>query len=125
MSTVTEPSISTLPAAEPLPPYPGPQMVPVDFAPPDPLPPPPRKENAALIRLGTGLAALGSGVLIVALFITPWFFVREISVVQPPPQSQGKGAKQTARRRLAVSRRVSSSAIFTISASSVGQARAG
>lgn len=91
MSTVTESSISTFPAAEPLPSPPGLQMVPVDFAPPDPLPPPPRKENAMLIHFGTGLAALGSGVLIVALFITPWFFVREVSIVQPPPQAQGQG----------------------------------
>lgn len=75
----------------PTPLYPGSQMVPVDFTRPDPLPPPPTKERVAMIRVGTALAAAGSGILIVALFITPWFFVREVTLVQPPTQTQGPG----------------------------------
>jgi hypothetical protein len=73
------------------PPYPAPPMVAVDYTRLDPLPPPPTKQNTALIRTGTTIAMLGSMALVLSLFIVPWFFVREITVVQPTTQSQGNG----------------------------------
>ena len=73
----------------------GPQMVPVDFTRLDPLPPPPRKENVALIHFGTAVATLGSVVLVLSLFLVPWFSVRDIAIVQPPAQGQGQGQSST------------------------------
>src|SRR4051794_25547994 len=82
-------------AATPTPLYTGPQMVPVDFTRLGPLPPPPTKENAAMVRVGMVVATLGSVALVLSLFIVPWFFVREISVVQPPAQGQGGGSSSS------------------------------
>lgn len=90
----TPPGIQTAPT--PL--YPAPAMVPVDFTRFDPLPPPPTRQNTALIRAGTMIATLGSVVLVVSLFIVPWFFVREISIVPPgagQASSGGSNANQT------------------------------
>jgi hypothetical protein len=83
MNAATDPTPPVLRTAPPTPLYPAPPMVPVDFTRLDPLPPPPTKENTALIRTGTMIATLGSVVLVVSLFIVPWFFVREITIVQP------------------------------------------
>jgi hypothetical protein len=82
MNAATDPTPAGTHTASPTPLYPPPPMVPVDFTRLAPLPPPPTKENAALIRAGTMIATLGSVVLVTSLFIVPWFFVREISVVQ-------------------------------------------
>lgn len=71
--------------------YPAPPMVPVDFTRLDPLPPPPTKQNTALIRAGTAIATFGSVVLVLSLFIVPWFFAREISVVSPTGQARSSG----------------------------------
>jgi len=90
MNAATDPTATAVQTAPPTPLYPAPPMVPVDFARLDPLPPPPTKENAALIRAGTMIASLGSVVLVVSLFIVPWFFVREVSVV-PPPSAPSSG----------------------------------
>ncbi len=38
-----------------------------------------------MIRVGTVIATLGSVALVLSLFIVPWFFVREITVIQPSP----------------------------------------
>ncbi|GEM_PF-6911456 len=83
MNAATDPILPAVQTAPPTPLYLPPPMVPVDFTRLDPLPPPPTKENAALIRAGTMIATLGSMVLVLSLFIVPWFFVREISIVQP------------------------------------------
>jgi hypothetical protein len=84
--------VTTLdPPPTPPPLYPAPPMVPVDFTRPDALPPPPTKQNTALIRAGTMIATLGSVALVLSLFIVPWFSVREISIVQPTTQSQRIG----------------------------------
>lgn len=95
MSTITEPTAPSSPngavAAPPTPLHPGPQMVPVDFTRLDPLPPPPRKENIAMIHVGTAVATLGSVVLVLSLFLVPWFSVREITITQQQGQSQGQG----------------------------------
>jgi hypothetical protein len=85
MNAASDPRTLDPQTAVPTPLYPGPQMVPVDFTRLDTLPPPPTKENARLIRVGTAIATLGSVALVLSLFIVPWFFVREVSVVQPPP----------------------------------------
>ncbi len=85
MNAATDPTLTEVQTVPPIPLHPAPQMVPVDFTRLAPLPPPPTKENAALIRTGTMIATLGSVVLVLSLFIVPWFFVREITVVPPPP----------------------------------------
>lgn len=89
MNAASDPTPLDPRTAAPTPLYPAPQMVPVDFTRLDPLPPPPTKQNTAMIRTGTVIATVGSVVLVLSLFIVPWFFVREISVVQPPAQAQG------------------------------------
>lgn len=91
MNVATDPTTLDPQVAPPVPPYPAPPMVPVDFTRLDSLPPPPTKQNTALIRAGTVIATLGSVALVLSLFIVPWFFVREISVVQPGTQSQRLG----------------------------------
>lgn len=95
MNAASDPTQPDLQSAAPTPLYPGPHMVPVDFTRLGPLPPPPAKENTALVRTGTAIAALGSVALVLSLFIVPWFFVREISIVQPPPQSQGNAGNNS------------------------------
>jgi hypothetical protein len=97
MNAATDPTPPELQAVPPTPLYPAPPMVPVDFTRLAPLPPPPTKENTALIRAGTMIATLGSVVLVASLFIVPWFFVREISVVQPAAgrASGGSNTNQT------------------------------
>lgn len=92
MNAATDPTSTRVQTAPPTPLYPAPPMVPVDFTRLDPLPPPPTKENAALIRAGTMIATLGSVVLVVSLFIVPWFFVREVSVVPPPSGPSNSGS---------------------------------
>src|SRR4051794_32389519 len=91
MNAASDPTAIEPQAIPPTPLYPVPPMVPVDYTRLAPLPPPPTKEKTALIRAGTTLALFGSIALVLSLFIVPWFFVREISVVQPPTQSQGTG----------------------------------
>ena len=84
--------VTTLdPQTAPPPLYPAPPMVPVDFTRLDSLPPPPTRQNTALIRAGTMIATLGSVALVLSLFIVPWFTVGEISVVQPGAQTQRVG----------------------------------
>lgn len=95
MNAATDPTFPALQTAPPQPLYPTPPMVPVDFTRLDPLPPPPTKENTALIRAGTMIATLGSVVLVVSLFIVPWYFVREITIVQPPPGRASAGSSNT------------------------------
>jgi hypothetical protein len=89
MNAATDVTTLDPPPAPPL--YPAPPMVPVDFTRLDSLPPPPTKQNTALIRAGTMIATLGSVALVFSLFIVPWFSVREISIVQPSTQSQRIG----------------------------------
>lgn len=89
MNAASDPTPLEPQAAPPTPLYPRPQMVPVNFIRLGPLPPPPTKEKTAMIRTGTAIAMLGSVALVLSLFIVPWFFVREISIVQPPAQPQG------------------------------------
>jgi hypothetical protein len=91
MNVATDPTTLDPQVAPPMPPYPAPPMVPVDYTRLDPLPPPPTKQNTALIRAGTVIATLGSVALVLSLFIVPWFFVREISITQPNAQSQRVG----------------------------------
>jgi hypothetical protein len=91
MNAATDPTTFDPQTAAPTPLYLAPPMVPVDFTRLDPLPPPPTKENAALIRAGTMIATLGSVALVLSLFVVPWFSVREISIVQPSAQSQRVG----------------------------------
>ncbi|MGI8855904.1 MAG: hypothetical protein ACR2JW_09145 [Thermomicrobiales bacterium] len=95
MNVATDPTTLDPQTAPPTPLYPAPPMVPVDFTRLDPLPPPPTKENTALIRFGTAVAMLGSVALVLSLFVVPWFFVREIAVVQPTAQAQGSGGGST------------------------------
>ncbi|MHB8646027.1 MAG: hypothetical protein ACYDAR_09600 [Thermomicrobiales bacterium] len=97
MNAATDPTPPGVLTAPPTLLYPAPPMVPVDFTRLDPLPPPPTKENAALIRAGTIIATFGSVALVVSLFVVPWFFVREISVVQPAAgrASAGNNTGQT------------------------------
>src|SRR5690242_2399295 len=105
MSTITEPAAPSIPngavAAQPTLLHPGPQMVPVDFTRLDPLPPPPRKENSALIHFGTAIATLGSVALVLSLFLAPWFSIREITVAQQQgtTQNQGTNAQTTLNNR--------------------------
>jgi len=98
MNAATDPIATAVQAAPPTPLHPAPQMVPVDFTRLDPLPPPPSKENAALIRAGTMIATLGSVVLVLSLFVVPWFFVREVSVVQPPPGPSNSGSSSNSNQ---------------------------
>jgi hypothetical protein len=95
MNAASDPTPVDPGAAAPTPLYTGPLMVPVDFTRLGPLPPPPTKENAAMVRVGMVVATLGSVALVLSLFIVPWFFVREISVVQPPAQGQGGGSSSS------------------------------
>lgn len=97
MNAATDPAPPEAHAAPPTPLYPASPMVPVDFTRLDPLPPPPTKENAALIRAGTMIATLGSVVLVVSLFIVPWFSVREISIVQPPAGRASAGGSNSSQ----------------------------
>ncbi len=94
MSTATDPTLPEVLTAPPTPLYPAPPMVPVDFARLDLLPPPPTKQNPALIRIGTMIATLGSVALVLSLFIVPWFFVREIAIV-PPASRQVSGGSSS------------------------------
>ena len=98
MNAATDPTATAVQAVPPTPLHPAPQMVPVDFTRLDPLPPPPTKENAALIRAGTMIATLGSVVLVLSLFVVPWFFVREVSVVQPPPGPSNSGSSSNSNQ---------------------------
>lgn len=98
MNAATNPTPSGVLTEPPMPLYPAPPMVPVDFTRLDPLPPPPTKQNTALIRAGTAIATLGSVVLVLSLFIVPWFFARDISVVSPTSgqaRSNGGNTGQT------------------------------
>lgn len=95
MNAASDPTPVDPGAAAPTPLYTGPQMVPVVFTRLGPLPPPPTRENAAMVRVGTAVAMLGSVALVLSLFIVPWFFVREIAVVQPPAQGQGGGSSSS------------------------------
>ena len=90
MNAATDPTPPGVLTAPPTPLHPAPPMVPVDFTRLDLLPPPPTKQSPALIRAGTMIATLGSVVLVLSLFIVPWFFVREITIV-PPPSRQVSG----------------------------------
>lgn len=89
MNAATTPTPVGVLTEPPVPLYPAPPMVPVDFTRLDPLPPPPTKQNTALIRAGTTIAMLGSVVLVLSLFIVPWFFAREITIV-PPTSGQAR-----------------------------------
>ncbi|MDQ2784903.1 MAG: hypothetical protein M3Y58_07870 [Chloroflexota bacterium] len=96
MNATTDPAppgIQTVPAPTPL--YPAPPMVPVDFTRLDPLPPPPTKQNTALIRAGTMIATLGSVILVVSLFLVPWFVVRDIAIVPPGSRQASSGGSST------------------------------
>jgi hypothetical protein len=106
MNAVTHPMPPQAPpAAEPIPLYPGPEMVPVALARVEPLPPPPKQATrSAAVRAGTVIAGIGSLVALVGLFLVPWFQVDEIaaSAQQPPaavtsqPGNQsGQGGTQT------------------------------
>ncbi|MDQ6833627.1 MAG: hypothetical protein M3008_09520 [Chloroflexota bacterium] len=94
MNAATDPAPPGIQTA-PTPLYPAPPMVPVDFTRLDPLPPPPTRQNTALIRAGTMIATLGSVVLVVSLFLVPWFFVREISIVPPGSRPVNNGGSAT------------------------------
>lgn len=91
MNAATNPTPSRVLTEPPVPLYPAPPMVPVDFTRLDPLPPPPTKQNTALVRAGTAIATLGSVVLVLSLFIVPWFFARDITVV-PPTAGQARSS---------------------------------
>jgi hypothetical protein len=76
------------PAAEPIPLYPGPEMVSVALKRVEPLPPPPRQATrSAAVRAGTVIAGIGSLFALIGLFLVPWYQVDEItaSAQQPPP----------------------------------------
>lgn len=97
MNAATDPAppgIQTVPvpAPAPTPLYPAPPMVPVDFTRLDLLPPPPTKQNTALIRAGTMIATLGSVLLVVSLFLVPWFSVRDITIVPPGARQASSGS---------------------------------
>jgi len=97
MNAATDPAppgIQTVPVpvSAPTPLYPAPAMVPVDFTRLDLLPPPPTKQNTALIRAGTTIAMLGSVLLVVSLFLVPWFFVRDIAIVPPGARQASSGS---------------------------------
>jgi hypothetical protein len=88
MNAVTSPTPQQAPSAEPIPLYPGPEMVPVALKRVEPLPPPPRQATrSAAVRAGTVIAGIGSLFALVGLFLVPWFQVDEItaSAQQPPP----------------------------------------
>jgi hypothetical protein len=91
MNAATNPTPSGVLTEPPMPLYPAPPMVPVDFTRLDPLPPPPTKQNTALIRAGTAIATFGSVVLVLSLFIVPWFFARDITVA-PPTAGQARSS---------------------------------
>ena len=98
MNAATNPSPAPVLTEPPVPLYPTPPMVPVDFTRLDPLPPPPTKQNTAFIRAGTTVATLGSVVLVLSLFIVPWFFTRDVTIVPPTSgsaRSSGGNTGQT------------------------------
>ena len=81
MNAVTSPTPQQAQAAtEPIPLYPGPEMVPVALKRVEPLPPPPRQATrSATVRAGTVIAGIGSLLALVGLFLVPWFQVEEIN----------------------------------------------
>lgn len=96
MNAATNPAPPGIQTA-PTPLYPAPPMVPVDFTRLDPLPPPPTRQNTALIRAGTMIATLGSVVLVVSLFLVPWFSVRDIAIVPSGSRQVSGGGSSTAQ----------------------------
>ena len=89
MNAVTTPTPQQAPpTAEPIPLYPGPEMVPVALKRVEPLPPPPRQATrGASVRAGAMIAGIGSLFALVGLFLVPWFQVDEISVTSQQPST--------------------------------------
>src|SRR3954471_24928535 len=87
MNAVTTPTPQQAPSAEPIPLYPGPEMVPVALKRVEPLPPPPRQATrSAAVRAGTMIAGIGSLFALIGLFLVPWFQVDEITVTNQQSQ---------------------------------------
>jgi hypothetical protein len=89
MNAVTTAAPEEAPAnTEPIPLYPGPEMVPVTLTRVEPLPPPPRQgTRTAAVRAGTAIAGIGCLFALIGLFLVPWFQVNEITITSQPSQA--------------------------------------
>lgn len=96
MNAATTPVTTEAPPAGPVPltplhPASEPLLVPVnprDLRPTPP--PPPRTAMVPAVRIGVAVAALGGVILLAAIFVAPWYGMREITI-KPPPQTQMQG----------------------------------
>lgn len=86
VTTETPPAGTVLPTS--LHPASEPLLVPVDPRDLRPTPPPPpRTAMVPAVRVGVAVAALGGVILLAAIFVAPWYGLREITI-KPPLQTQ-------------------------------------
>jgi hypothetical protein len=102
MNAVTTPTPPQAPpTAEPIPLYPGPEMVPVVLKRVEPLPPPPRQATrSAAVRAGTTIAGMGALFALVGLFLVPWFQVDEIAITNQQPAIASSQSNQNTTQTL-------------------------